>query len=170
MPYDVLIIFALVGLISYFIGLRTRPDIVYLDKGKGRQYSQLADILKEEKGEGFIRAVLLDGTEHLFPVTMHEWVYLAEKTRIKGTRKKGDYFEVVCDHYLDSPGILHYHTVSEGLQVIKGRIKVTIGEKQTVHEAGSTIFLPANVPHKIDPEKDKKNGEYYAKYIAYWPG
>jgi mannose-6-phosphate isomerase-like protein (cupin superfamily) len=170
MPLEYIIPIALIGLLSYLLGLRSRKDVVYLNQSKRVEYQNLAALLEEENGGGHIISVLPDGNEQLFPVKMHEWVYLAEKTRIKGTIKKVDYFQVVVDHYYDSPGILHSHSISEGLQVIKGKIKVTIGEKQTVHEAGSTIFFPANVPHKVDPEKDETTGEYYAKYMAYWPG
>ena len=42
---------------------------------------------------------------------------------------------------------LHRHPVDEVILVLAGRNRITIGDAQTIAEAGSTVFIPAGVAH-----------------------
>jgi quercetin dioxygenase-like cupin family protein len=50
----------------------------------------------------------------------------------------------------NSVGKMHVHQSEQVSMLVRGRVRVTLGDKEFIAEAGSIVHIPGNVPHKFE--------------------
>jgi len=50
----------------------------------------------------------------------------------------------------NSMGQMHVHPSEQVSMIVRGRVRVTLGEKEFIAETGAIVHIPGNVPHKFE--------------------